>query len=99
MLDAARDDVELPRPELDRTVAELDRQPALQDEEEVVRVGMGVPDELALRPGDLDLVPVVVPDDPRCEGVVERRKLLGEVDLVVHYESTLSICARCSLPE
>ena len=55
-----------------------------EDEEEVVRVRVRVPDELALRLRHLDLRVVVVADDPRAEGLVEARELLGEVDLLQH---------------
>ena len=47
VLDAVRDDEQLAGPELDVAVAELDRQPAGDHEEEVVRVVVLVPDELA----------------------------------------------------
>jgi hypothetical protein len=96
VLDALRDDVQLPRAELDVTVAELDRQASGDDEEEVVRVGMRMPDELALDLADLDLVVVVVADDLRLERLVERRELPREIDLVGH---ALSIWARWSVPE
>ena len=76
MLDATGHDIEVSRAELDVAVAELDRQPALDDEEEVVGLGMGVPDELALRLRDLKLVVVQIPDDPRAERPVEGRELL-----------------------
>src|ERR671925_70831 len=56
----------------------------LQDEEEVVGVGMRMPDELALHLHDGELVVVVVADDPRREVLIERRQLRGEVDRLVH---------------
>ena len=55
VLDAARHDEELAGSELDRAIAQLDRQAPVQDEEEVVRIGMRVPHELALGLHDLDL--------------------------------------------
>src|ERR671922_111337 len=93
VLDPARDDEELALLELDISVAELDRQAALQDEEEVVGVGMRVPDELAFHLDHGELVVVEVADDPRCEAVVEGRELRSEVDRVVHAYSAVSICA------
>ena len=101
VLDARRHDVELARPEHDVAVAELDRQLPLDDEEEVVRVGVRVPDELAARLRDLELVPVEPADDLRLERLVERRELVAEVDRVVYGAgwTTLSICARWSFPE
>jgi len=65
VLHAAGDDEEVAFAQLDVTVAQLDRQSALEDEEEVVSVWVRVPDELALELPDLDLVAVVVADDPR----------------------------------
>ena len=99
VLDAARDDEELSLAELDVPVAQLDRQQPFEDEEEVVRVGMRVPDELAFDLPDLDLVLVVVADDSRLEVLVERRELLREIDGVVQGYSAASIWAFCSRPE
>src|ERR671923_50151 len=93
VLDPARDDEELSLLELDVSVAKLDRQAALQDEEEVVGVGMRMPDELAFHLDHGELVVVEVADDPRCEAVVEGRELRSEVDRVVHAYSAVSICA------
>jgi hypothetical protein len=83
MLHTARDDEELSLAELDVPVPQLDRQPPLQDEKEVVRVGVRVPDELALELPDLNLVVVVVADDPRLEMLVEGRELLREINGLV----------------
>ena len=99
MLHAARDDEELSLAELNVPVAQLDRQPPLEDEEEVVRVGVRVPDELALDLPDLDLVLVVVADDPRLEVLVEGRELLREIDGLVQRYSAASIWAFWSRPE
>src|SRR6266511_1466665 len=84
VLDAARDDEDLARVELDVPLAELDRQVPFQDEKEIVGVGMGVPDELALNLDELELVVVQVADDAGAEGLVEGGELVGEIDLVVH---------------
>ena len=99
MLDAARDDEELSLAELDVPVAQLDRQPPLEDEKEIVGVGVRVPDELAFDLPDLDLVVVVVADDPRLEVLVEGRELLREIDGLVQRYSAASIWAFCSRPE
>ena len=99
MLHAARDDEELSLAELNVPVAQLDRQPPLQDEKEVVRVGVRVPDELALELPDLNLVVVVVADDPRLEVLVEGRELLREIDGLVQRYSAASIWAFWSRPE
>src|SRR5207244_3765527 len=79
-----RHDEELAGPENDVAVAELDRQRPLQHEEEIVGVGMHVPDELALRLRDHQLVVVHRPDDAWLERLVEARERVGEVDLVIH---------------
>ncbi len=50
MLDASWHDEELALPQRDVAIAELDRQPALEHEEEVVGVVVLVPDELAVPP-------------------------------------------------
>jgi hypothetical protein len=101
VLDPARHDVEVALPQLDVAVPQLDRQPPLDDEEEVVGVRVRVPDELAPRLRDLDLVAVEAADDPRPERLVEGRELLAEVDRLVYGAglTALSICARWSLPE
>lgn len=83
VLDAAGHDVKIPRAEDDVAIAQLDRQLTFQYEEEVVRLGMRVPDEIARHLGNLQLVVVQVPQDPWPERLVELRELLGEVDLVV----------------
>ena len=99
MLRAARDDEELSLAELNVSVAQLDRQPPLQDEKEVVRVRVRVPDELALDLPDLNLVLVVVADDARLEVLVEGRELLREIDGLVQRYSAASIWAFWRRPE
>ena len=99
MLHPARDDEELSLAELNVPVAQLDRHPPLQDEKEVVRVGVRVPDELALELPDLNLVVVVVADYPRLEVLVEGRELLREIDGLVQRYSAASIWAFWSRPE
>ena len=53
VLDAARHDEELAWPELDPAIAQLNGQPSSEDEEEIVGIGVRVPDELALCLDDL----------------------------------------------
>jgi hypothetical protein len=67
VLDSTRHDVQLTGAELDVSVPKLNRQPARQNEEEVVRVRMRVPDELAPDLADLDLALVVGADDLRLK--------------------------------
>ena len=99
MLDAARDDEELSLAELNVPVAQPDRQPPLEDKKEIVGVGVRVPDELAFDLPDLDLVVVVVADDPRLEVLGDGRELLREIDGLVQCYSAASIWAFCSRPE
>ena len=99
VLDAARDNEDVALAELDVSVTELDCEPPLEHEKEIVRVGVRVPDELALDLPDLDLVVVVVADDPRLEVLVDGRELLREIDGLVQCYSTASIWAFCNRPE
>jgi hypothetical protein len=99
VLGASRDDEDVALIELDVSMPELDREPPLEDEKEIVRVGVRVPDELALDLADLDLVVVVVADDPRLKMLVEGRELLREIDRLVQRYSAASICAFWSRPE
>ena len=100
VLDAARNDEEVSFLQLDVPVPQLDRQASFEDEEEVVRLGVRVPDELALQLPDLDLVVVVIADDARLEVLLERRELLREIDgLVQRRYSAVSIWAFWSRPE
>src|SRR3712207_6106156 len=80
VLDAARDDEELARAKVDVAITQLDRQATCQHEEEVVRLVVLVPDELAFYLDELHLVVVQASDDLRAPAVVERRQLVGEVD-------------------
>ena len=100
VLDSPRNDEEVSFLQLDVPVSQLDRQAPFEDEEEVVRLGVRVPDELALQLPDLDLVVVVVANDARLEVLLERRELLREIDgLVQRRYSAVSIWAFWSRPE
>ena len=99
VLDPARHDEEIAFLQHHVTIAELDREASLEDEEEVIGVRVRMPDELALELPDLDLVVVVVADDPRLEVLVERRELLREIDRLVQGYWAVSICAFWSRPE
>ena len=99
VLDAPRHDEDVALAELDVSVTKLDRQPPVEDEKEIVGVGVRVPDELAFDLPDLDLVVVVVADDARLEVLVDGRELLREIDGLVQRYSAASIWAFCSRPE
>ena len=84
VLDAARDDDQLPRLEYDIAVAELHAHPPGGDEEQLILPIVVVPDELALEPDHLHVGVVQLGDDLRAPRLVESRELLGQVDLVDH---------------
>src|SRR5262245_3818600 len=93
MLDAKRNDEQVASAQVNRAVAELDFELALEHEEEVVGVRMAMPDELALDLDDLDLVVVHRRDDARREAVVEERQLVREIDRLVHAMRVDLLCA------
>lgn len=93
-----RNDEELPITQLDVAAAELDRETSAQDKEEVVRVVMLVPDELAMDPHHHELVVVEIPDDPGTERFVEQCDLLGQVDLLIQLVKLLSVSRMVSGP-
>src|ERR1022692_3043934 len=71
VLDTARHDEEFPRPQHDVAIAQLDGELPVQDQEELIGVGVLVPGELALNLHDPDVVVV----DP---GNFLRRPVLSE---------------------
>lgn len=58
-----RNDVEIPRTEMHIAISELNGQVSLDNEEEVVGVVVGVPDELTFEFGQHDVVAVELFDD------------------------------------
>jgi hypothetical protein len=72
VLDAARNDEQLALVELDVAGAQLDREVSFEDEEEVVRVPVLVPDELALDLDDANVVLVDPGDDLWCQCSAKR---------------------------
>src|SRR5205085_4589548 len=76
--------------ELDVTISQLDREVAVEDEEEVVRVVVLVPDELSLNPDHRERAIVEVADDARAPVFVKSADLLGQIDLVVHAQQDAS---------
>jgi hypothetical protein len=80
VLYSARDDVEIARAKIDVVVSELNREIAAEDEEEVIGIGMGVPDELAFDLDQHDIVTVELLDDPGRPEIGEGLELLLEVD-------------------
>ena len=85
VFDAFGDDVELAGVEFDvggfaGWCAEVDPEGAFEDEEEVVGVGVGVPDEVALELDEHDVVAVEVGDDLWMPAVGEAGELGFEVD-------------------
>ena len=85
VLDTAGYDEELSGPQRHVPVAHLDGQFSARDEEELVRVLMGVPNELALELDHLDLVVVHAGNHLGRPLLGEEGKLFGDVNgYVVH---------------
>src|SRR5829696_3819768 len=91
VLDAAWYHEQLTLLQLDVTVAQVDRQSPAEDKEEVVGVVVLVPDERPLDFHDLQLVVFEVANDSGFIRAREQRKLLGEIDLVVHVANLLAV--------
>ena len=83
VLHPARDHEQLALGELDVAIAQVDRQPALDDQEEVVGLVVLVPDERPVDLDDLELQVVQVADDAGLIGSLEELELLRQVDLLV----------------
>ena len=83
VLHPTRDHEQLAFGELDVAIAQVDRQPALDDEEEVVGLIVLVPDERPVDLDDLELQVVQVADDAGLIGSLEELELLRQVDLIV----------------
>ena len=88
VLHASRHDEELALVQHDVSVSELEREPPFEYEEELVRLVVLVPDELALDLSDVDLVVVQVRDDLGRERPVEGCELRSEVYLAVRVRRT-----------
>ena len=84
MLNAARHYEQLSGLEDNIAVAQLNGEPPLEDQEEVVGVGVGVPDELALGLDDHHLVVVQHSDNSRTEDLIDSGEGCRQVDLVIH---------------
>src|SRR5438552_3372007 len=80
VLDAARDDEELPRLEAHVPVAELHAELARHDEEHLVLEIVVVPHELALEPDELHHLAVELAHDLGDPVLVDTRECLGEID-------------------
>lgn len=82
MLDPARHDDHLALRELDHPVTELHAERAFENVEELVLVGMAVPDELTREFDELHVLTVELGDDLRAPVLGEGGELLLQVDLV-----------------
>jgi hypothetical protein len=81
-----RNDVHFPGADLNRTVAQIDAQLALDDKESLVGVFVPVPNELTLQLHDLELIVVHFGDDPGLPLLGEQPEFLPKVDrAVIHY--------------
>jgi hypothetical protein len=78
-------DEHLPRRHMDRAVAKIDPQIAVDHDERLIGIRVVMPNEIALQPHDLELIVVHLGDDLRPPLLVEQPELLPEVDgLVAH---------------
>jgi len=85
VFDALRHDEHFACRDMDRAVAKIDPQNAIEDDEGLVGVLVIVPDEIALELHDLELIVVHFGDDLRLPLLVEQFQLRAEIDrLVVH---------------
>jgi len=80
VLDAFGNDVHLTGIEVDGAVAEIEAQMAFEDEEGLVGVFVMMPDEVALKFDELELVVVHLGDHFGGPVVVDEGEFLGEVD-------------------
>jgi hypothetical protein len=80
MLDAFRHDVHFTFVEADDVIAQVDLHRSSDEDEDFVGFGVGMPDELALDLGQLEMVIVHLGDDARRPEVAELGELVGEVD-------------------
>ena len=78
VLGTARDHEDAALRQGDAAVPQLDGQGAVQDQEELVGVVVGVPDVFAVHLGDADVVVVDAGDDARAPQLVERGQRVGE---------------------
>ena len=89
MLDALRDDVQLSRAELYVAVAQLQGEVAADDEEHLVGLRVRVPDELAVDPGQPDVVVVERRDRERAPVLTDACQCGGQINRGSHL-ATLS---------
>lgn len=80
VFDAFGDNEELAFSEIDDAVPEVHPEAPVEDEEELVFVLMGVPDEFAFDLDKLDVLPVEFADDTGVPVIGEEAELLAEVD-------------------
>jgi|GEM_PF-380718 len=84
MLDALRNDEQFTGPERDGTVAHLDIERALEDQEKVVGLVVLVPDERALHLHDHHVGIVELRDRSRRPVIREACELFGKIDFTAH---------------
>lgn len=73
-------DVQLTLPQSDAALAKVDSQLALNNEERLVRICMGVPDEVSLQANDLELVIVHLGNNSGRPLFAEEAELLFNID-------------------
>src|SRR5262249_36730145 len=98
VLDSFRNHEHLSCRDMHATVAEVDSQPALEDDESLIRILVIVPDEVALQLDDLELIVVHLGYNLRLPLLAEQSELLPKVDrVVVHSVSPATSSGACVL--
>src|SRR5262245_24256471 len=90
----SRHDEHVTRTQRDVPISEMDRHLAVQDDEDLIGLGMTVPDELALDLDELEVVVVHPGDDLRRPALAEARELFMHVDRSIRHEDLLRDDAR-----
>ncbi len=97
MLDTARHDHELARPDLLDMRAELDPEPAPHAEEELILVGVMMPHELSLELGQLHVLSVERAHHGGTPVLADLGELVGQ-DYLLHVASTGRGRGHCAVP-
>src|SRR5262249_46768095 len=75
----------------DRAIAKVDPQDALQHDERLVRISMVVPNEVAVKSDDLELVVVHFGNDLRLPLLAKQCEFLAEIDGLIGHGTTPNV--------
>src|SRR5689334_12308239 len=90
VLDTARDDTKLSRPENDDAVSESHLQLTAEHQEKVIGIAVRVPDELTFRLDHHHIARIKLRDRPRSPVFAHRDELLANIDCVRVHMNFLS---------